>query len=124
MPLYEYLCRPCDRKDVQRVLFEDFDKAMYCEQCGGPMIRLISRPGRVSTPIHLRDENRLYAGLSEKEITAERKAEDEAYERSWGCKSLPSTESIRPEGPTLMDIPMEDKPADAATMAWLQGGSE
>lgn len=121
MPMYEYLCKPCERREVHRRLFEDFDRPTHCAECGGAMIRLISRPGRVSTPIHLRDENRLYAGMSEKEITEERRREDAAYERSWGCKSLPSTDHIRPDGPTLMDIPMEDKPADAATMAWLEG---
>lgn len=124
MPLYEYLCRACERKETHRRLFEDFDTVTLCSECARPMIRLISRPGRVSTPTHLRDENRLYKGLSATEIAEERRKEDAAYERAWGSKSLPSTDHIRPDGPTLLDIPMEDKPADAATMDWLRGGSE
>lgn len=122
MPIYEFKCKACGQTDSIRLKFQEYDNVQRCARCQRPMVRLISRPQIITNPYHLRPEFRLDAGKSADEIRAEREADDAAWARNWGDKSLPTPPRAQAEGPTLLDIPMEDKPADAATLNWLAGG--
>ena len=48
MPLYDYLCKPCDK--TYEILHKRFptkqdEKKLTCEGCEGPLERLLSAPG-------------------------------------------------------------------------------
>lgn len=112
MPMYEFLCQECQREETLRLTIEHRNSGYACPECGTPMVRLISRPQLITSPIHLRDENRMYHG-SATDIKEQMKADDALYEKNWvGLKPQFDDAPVADEGPTLYDLPGDTLPKE------------
>ncbi|HEV2471082.1 MAG TPA: FmdB family zinc ribbon protein, partial [Chthonomonadales bacterium] len=82
MPSYSYRCARCGTEAAVRRAMNAAHASPACPAgCAEPMDRVYTAPQVIAQPFRLRDENRLYRGLSEKERTAQMKADDSLYER-------------------------------------------
>ena len=119
MPIYKYFCRNC-RNSTEK-LFMRADSAPTTFECPvcllGPMRRIFQTFRQVHKPTYMTVRDEMYPGLSETDVTKERKQEDIEYYAQYGDIATSAFTEFGPEPdpdiPSIWELAGQEVPGPA-----------